>query len=136
MKLNEIAVDVEREEEGDWTDIPTLPGIRVKIRSIHSAAHRRLQSKLMRRVTRATVRGADVDIDEIDRINTRCLLEAVLLDWEGITDDKGKPVPYSREMAETLLTDRKYRKFRDGVAWAAQEVGDQDLAALEAAAKN
>lgn len=140
MKLSEIAVDVAKEEAGDWVDIPDLPGVSVKVRSIHNADYRRLSAKLLgklrRRLGGRELMASGIPVEEADRITARCLLETVLLDWKGITDDNGKALPFGRDTAKSLLFDRQYRVFQDAVAWAAALVGQRDLEAEEEAVKN
>jgi hypothetical protein len=68
--------------------------------------------------------GGRLDPDEQDRIISSCLLSACLLDWDGLEDDDGKPLPYSKAMAQKLLTEPQYRRFRDSVVWAASIVAE------------
>lgn len=85
MKLSEIAVDIAKEEAGDWVDIPDLQGVSVKVRSIHNADYRRLSAKLLgklrRRLGGRELMASGLPVEEADRITARCLLETVLLDW-------------------------------------------------------
>jgi hypothetical protein len=39
----------------------------------------------------------------------------VMLGWKNLTDDHGKEIPYSEEMAFELLTDPRWRKIRNRV---------------------
>jgi hypothetical protein len=49
------------------------------------------------------------------------LLETVVIDVEGLTEDDDKtPVKYSRELGQQLLLDPDYRVFRAGAAYAAR----------------
>lgn len=38
-------------------------------------------------------------------INLKALARAILLDWEGVVGEDGKPVPYSEELGATALAD-------------------------------
>lgn len=119
MRLSDIKVDSKAIEQGEWIDeIPDLPGLRLKVRGTGNADFRRQQSKLGRR-------------DDIDRVMTQLLVDTVLIDWDGLTDDAGVPIPYSRDAAQQFLFDPDLRLLRDGVAWAANALSvrrktDQD----------
>lgn len=137
MKLNDLTVDPVKVEDGDWvSDIPNLEGVRLKVRGLGNAKFRKLQARLFDAVPRAKRVGGRLDPDEGDRIAGICMRETVLIDWDGITDDDGLTIPYSKDLAGTLLSDPAYRPFRDGVAWAAGVVGEQNTAADEDDAKN
>lgn len=125
MKMSDMALDPVRLEEGAWIDdIPEMEGLRLKVRGSNNADWRRLQSRLIEAVPRKKRIGGRLDPDEQDRIMSSCLLNCCLLDWDGLEDDDGKPLPYNKQMAQKLLTDPQYRRFRDGVVWAASIVGD------------
>lgn len=125
MKLNDVAIDVDRSENGAWVgDISEMEGVRVKVRSSNNAEWRRMMSKLIDAVPRKKRLGGRLDPDEQDRIMSSCLLTCCLLDWDGLEDEHGQPIPYSKEMAKTMLTDPQYRRFRDAVVWAASIVAE------------
>jgi hypothetical protein len=125
MKMSELAVDADRQENGAWVDdIPEVQGLRLKVRGSNNVDWRRLQAKLMDAVPRKKKLGGRLDPDEQDRIISSCLLSACLLDWDGLEDDDGKPLPYSKAMAQKLLTEPQYRRFRDSVVWAASIVAE------------
>lgn len=137
MKLAELAVDVNRAENGAWVnDVPDLPGLRLKVRASNNADWRRLQMMLFDKLPRKKKLSGRVDPDETDRIITQCLIDACLLDWDGLEDDDGKAIPYSKQMAEKLLMEPEYRRFRDAVAWAANVVTDRTDADQKDAAGN
>jgi hypothetical protein len=126
MKLSDIALDSERQEKGAWVDeIPELEGLKLLVRGVNNVDWRRLQVKLMEAIPRKKRLSGRIDTDEQDRIQSTCLLNACLLDWDGLEDDDGKPIPYEKDMARKLLFEPEYRKFRDGVVWAAYIVAEQ-----------
>jgi hypothetical protein len=126
MKLNDLKIDVSRFEEGAWIDnIPEMGDLRLKVRGINNSDYRRLQQKLFEAVPRAKRPGGRIDPDEQDRITTSCLLSACLLDWDGVEDDDGNALPYSKPAATKLLNDPALRRFRESVIWAATVVGEQ-----------
>jgi hypothetical protein len=123
MKLSDLALDPERQEKGAWVDdIPEMEGLRLLVRGTMNADWRRLQSKLLEAIPRKKRAGGRLDVDDTDRITQTLLLNACLLDWEGLEDDDGKPIPYNKDMARKLLFEPEYRAFRDGVVYAANIV--------------
>jgi hypothetical protein len=126
VKLGEIAIDADRAEQGAWVDdIPEVEGLRLKVRGTNNADWRRLQARLLDAVPRKKRLGGRLDPDEQDRIMSSCLLNACLLDWDGLEDDDGKPIAYSKEWAQKLLNEPEYRRFRDSVVWAASVVAER-----------
>lgn len=125
MKLNELAVDPERQEKGAWVDdIPECGALRLKVRGSQNADWRRMQAKLVDAIPRQKKLGGRIDPDEQDRLITSLLLNTCLLDWEGLDDEQGNPVPYDKDTARMLLTEPMYRRFREGVQWAANIVAE------------
>jgi len=132
MKLADIEQNPIAIEQGDWVDnLPEMGNLRVKVRGVNNSDWRRLWAKLVDAVPRNKREGNKPSTDELDRINTICLRDCSLIDWDGLDDG-----PYSKEMANTLLTDPKYRAFRDAVFWAATKVGETVAANADIAAKN
>lgn len=128
MNLDDIAIDPDKLEQGDWVgDIPGMGTLRLKVRGINNADYRALQNRLLDAVPRAKRIRGQIDQKELARIATECLIETVLLDWEGLGIN-GEPAPYSKAKARELLTNPRWVRFRDAVAWAAGVVGD-DVAA-------
>jgi hypothetical protein len=130
MKIGDIAVDADRLENGAWVDdVPEMPGLRLKVRGSFNADWRKLQQKLLDNIPRKKRMGGRTDLDEQEAIMTKCLLNCCLLDWEGLEDESGKAIPYSKEFAQKLLSEPQYRRFRESVAWAANmvaEIKDED----------
>jgi hypothetical protein len=126
MKLTELTVDPDRAENGAWVDdIPEMEGLRLKVRGNMNTDWRRLQAKLLDAVPRKKRLGGRIDTDEMEKIISSCLLNACLLDWEGLEDENGQPIPYSKQFAQKLLTEPEFRRFRDGVSWASQIVAEK-----------
>lgn len=137
MKLGDLTVDVAKAEQGGWVDnIPELEGLRLKVRSANNKDWRKLMGRLIDAVPRRKRVGGRLDPAEQDRITSICLRDACLLDWGGLEGDDGKPLAYTKELAEKFLTDPQYGKFRDGVLWAASVVAEQQTADTEDDVKN
>jgi len=137
MKLNDQTIDPIKLEEGDWVEnIPEMGDLRLKVRGIRNKSWQSMQRTLTDAVPKKRRVGNVLAQGEQDRITSSLLLNTCLLDWSGLEDDDGKPIPYSKEMAGKLLTEPQYRNFRDAVIWAATVVAEQGEATIEDAAKN
>lgn len=131
MKISSVKVDLNKIEQGEWVDnIPELTGVRLKVRGANNKDWRRLQQTMIAAVPRRKRVNGNISPDEIDRINAILLRDAGIVDWEGIEDDAGDPIPYSKEKSNEYLTDPEFVVFRDGALWACQVVGtavDEDI---------
>jgi hypothetical protein len=137
MKLKDVAVDSGRAEEGAWVDnIPDMEGLRLKVRGSNNKDWRKLQQKLIQAIPRKRRMSGQLEPEDSDDITTKCLLNTSLLDWDGLDDDDGNPLPYSRETANKLMTDPDYRRFRESVSWAANWVAEQSKEDVEEDAGN
>lgn len=137
MKLSSLKVDAAAIEDGEWIgNIPEMGDLEVRVRGLNNAKYRRLQTKLIDAVPRAKRQGGRMDPDEQDRITAICLRETVLLDWRGLEGEAGEPVAYSKDLAGDLLSKPEFRRFREGVIWAASQVGEERAATDEEDAGN
>jgi len=137
MKLSSFKRDTVRIEQGEWIgDLPGMGDLQVKVRGLNNADFRLLQAKLIQAIPPKRRRRGFIHPDDMDRIMGRCLLETVLLDWKGITDEVGKEVPYIRELAEEILTSGNYPEIRVAIEQAALLVGEDQSDADEELAKN
>ena len=131
MRLDDISINPESLEEGRWYDLPG--GGRIKVGSIQSRRYQNALTRLMKpylRLQRAGSLGPDIR----DKVTGQALAE-IIFDWEGI-EENGSVVPFSRETARRLLTDRRYLKFMDLVATLAAEDVEDDEDALQDAEGN
>jgi hypothetical protein len=137
MKLSAIKVNSALAEQGSWVDgIPDLPGIRIKARGANNSDYRVLEAKLIREIPRADRLEGLKPADQ-DRIMGTLLLETVVIDVEGLTEDDGEtPIAYNREVGQKLLLDPDFRVFRAGAAYAGAIVADRRAADQEIEAKN
>ncbi|MHC2016309.1 hypothetical protein [Methylobacterium sp. CM6247] len=136
MKLSALKTDSAKLEQGQWVkDLPDMDGLELKVRGLGNTEYRRLQDKKVEAVPRAKkIRGLDNETQ--DRIISECLHEAVLEDWRGLTGDDGQPVPFSSDLALTLLTDPDYARFRSAVLQAASIVTNEAALSVEDAEGN
>lgn len=126
MKISAIKIDSALAEQGDWVaNIPDLPGIRIKARGTNNNDYRVLEGKLVREIPRAQ-RAEGVSPQDQDRIAGMLLLETVVLDVEGLTeDDEATPVKYTRELGAKLLLDPDFKVFQAGAAYAGSIVAQR-----------
>lgn len=142
MKLSDIKRNPDAIEQGEWvgekygTAIPDMGELCLKVRGLDNADAQRLQATLARAIPRARRFGGRIDPADSDKIMARCLLDCCLIDWDGVEDADGKPVPYSKEQAAELLLKPEWKAFREAVAWAASLVGQHVAADNTADAKN
>ena len=137
MKLSAIKVDSALAEQGDWVDgIPDLPGIRIKARGTNNVDYRILEGKMVREIPRAE-RAEGVSPADQDRIAGKLLLETVVLDVEGLTEDDGMtPIKYTKELGAKLLLDPDFKVFQAGAAYAGSIVAQRRKAAEVIEVKN
>lgn len=135
MKLEKI--DLEKLEQGAWIgDLPEMGPLRLKTRGSNNRDWRKLQAKLIAAVPRQK-RVGSLDPDEFDRITAILLRDTALLDWDGLEDPEGNPLPYSKEQAFEFLTNPAYgRKFLVAAVQAADTVADIREEDAEQDAKN
>lgn len=137
MKLSDVKIDPIRLEQGAWVDnIPELEGLSLKVRGANNKDWRKLQTRLINAVPRKKRVGGQLDPDDQDRIMSIVLRDTCLLDWKGLDDEAGKPIAFTKELANSYLTDPQYGKFREGVAWAANVVAEQQDAEIAGDVKN
>lgn len=137
MKLSATKVDSALAEQGDWVNsIPNLPGIRIKARGTNNNDYRILEGKLVREIPLAD-RVEGVSPMDQDRIAGTLLLETVVIDIDGITeDDETTPVKYTRELGRQLLTDPDYKVWQAGAAYAGSVVAQRRKKVETTEAKN
>lgn len=133
MKLSHIKIDAAKLEQGDWVgDIPGLGDIRLHVRGLGNEDYRRRQSEL----SAALPRHLRKEPAEQDKIANTLIVETILVGWDKIEDDKGKPLAFTRENALAILEDPDMRAFGDGVIWAASTVAERRKADLDGDAGN
>lgn len=120
MKLSSLKVESARIDAGVWVgDIPDMGDLRLKVRASDSVTVRSLAARLYRAVSRDDKdAGGSIKAEAADRIGGEVLARAVLLDWDGLTDDAGAPIPYALAAAHAMLIDPDFRAFRAAVEWA------------------
>lgn len=136
MQINSLKRDTAAIEAGQWvSNIPDFGDVVLKVRGLSSAAYERAVAKLSRAVPKAErEEDGSLSLDASYSVIGTALAEAVLLDWEHI-EDGDAAIAYDPDLAKRWLTDRDYRQFAAGVAYAAREV-DAGRVSTEDLAKN
>lgn len=135
MKFSSLKADLQREQEGDWVEIPDLLGVSLKVRSLHTTAYGMARSLLTQKLARKYGRKA-IPPEVISKEYGKLYAEHILLDWKGLDDDDGQPLPYDKEVAIEYLTNPAFRTLVAAVEWAAGQLAELDLDADEDDAKN
>ncbi|WP_223967770.1 hypothetical protein [Bradyrhizobium sp. RD5-C2] len=132
-----MKVDSALIEQGDWVDnIPNLPGIRIKARGTNNKDYRALEGKLVRQIPTGD-RAEGLSPEDQDRIAGTLLLETVVMDVDGLTEDDGKtPMKYTRELGEQILLDPDFRTFQAGAAYAGGVIAQRRKPVQETETKN
>lgn len=137
MKLSELKIDAAKGEAGAWVrDLADMGDVAFRVRGMNNSDWQKLSLKLFNAVPRSKKINGKLDPDEAERIVNECLVETSLLDWSGILDDDGKPVPFSKELARKLIFDPDFSQFRNAVLDAAGRVSKEGVETLEAASGN
>lgn len=106
------AIDISKEEAGVWHDFNGDIKLRI----------RRLSSKLSQDARREAekpyaaqlrAKGTDEEKQKIyDAILAQQLARGVIADWEGVTDEDGKEIPYSGDIAADIISGPEMKDFR------------------------
>jgi len=136
MKLSDHKIDLKKRDEGAWVkDIPDFMDLELKVRGSGNKDWARMEAKLIGAVPRQR-RANGLEPEDRLRINSILVRETSLLDWRGIENGTGEPLPYSKEAATKYLTDPEYEAFVWACVWAANVVAQQGQDEIEQDAKN
>ena len=108
----------------EWKDTE-LGDIRVLVSGLKTVEFRRKLEMLLTQpaVAKQIRSGGKREAEVRDQAFNKSLADTVLRDWENLTDDDDKPIPYEHITALQLITDSL--SFRDAVVSAANEI-DQE----------
>jgi hypothetical protein len=105
-----FATDQDKEESGVWVDFGE--GIKVKVRRLKSRASQDARKELDKPFANEIRRGK-LSTDVAEDLLIKQIAWGVIADWQGVDDENGTPLPYSREAAYQIL--KKLPDFRDEV---------------------
>lgn len=134
MDLRSFETDATKSEKGVWVSIGEDGAALLLAKLPNPAFDKRMEA--LRKPYRGLIRtGGSIPEDKAQEITARAISETVLLGWRGLTNG-GEPMEYSREMAYSLLNDRKMRDFANLVVELAREKALFAPDDIEADAKN
>lgn len=134
MDISALSQSIEL-NDGEWVDdIPTLEGVRLKVRSVHYKPAKVAISGTARRNGKKL--RTDEGLVSYQVQIGKPLAEHILVDWdlskaEGFTalTKDGKPLPFSKENALMVLTVDDALgigdAYRAGVEWASDRVAER-----------
>jgi hypothetical protein len=118
MDLNIFKTDEQKSDEGVWCPVDVKTDI--KIGRYGNRTFQRALKREMQPYKRLIDRDA-LDDETADKVLVNAIAEGLLLDWRGMTRD-GEPLPYSREAAIEILSNKQFRDFRQLVVELAQDM--------------
>lgn len=109
------ATDADAAENGTWIilrpETSTDPAMSVKLRSAGSKRVRTEEQKLDRKYRVQIMAGNGfLDPDSQDERDVLLISRAILVDWKGMPDDTGKPLPFTPQVVQDTL--RAYPQLR------------------------
>jgi hypothetical protein len=107
MRLSDFKTDLKAEEEGVW--VPYGGGFEVKLGRIGNRRFKEFMMKKGKPHMRKLSSGS-MDLDIADTLMRDAIAETILLDWKGLLDDDGKPIPFSKEEAKKALAIEDFYK--------------------------
>lgn len=111
MDLNKIALDDKKVEEGIWVEVDDTTSL--LIARIGNKRFNEIMTREQKPLRRA-IRNGTVPDSVQEKILVKALAGAVLLDWKGLTID-GVEVEYSKQKCIEILSDKRYKDFREFV---------------------
>lgn len=140
MLLSSVAVDPVAVEDGDWVkDIPEMGDLELRVRGQNSSAWVERRQKLINALPRNLKNRTDLPAVVSERITDTLLIDVGILDWKNMAPgfEYGRePKPYSKELAEKLIKDKRFFLFRMAALFATARVGEAAYEADEELAGN
>jgi len=118
MKLTKFKQNLVKAEDGATIDMGD--GLKVTVARIGSKRYQDVIKKLTapyQRQIRNKTLGDDVYEDLLDK----ALVDGALIKWEGLEDDNGVNIPFSREKALELFKNPEYKDFKEAISDLANE---------------
>lgn len=129
VKLKSLRVDPAAEAEGVFLEY--VPGLRLRIASTATRRFRDAMEAAMlpyRDLIRADQGKDKAERKFTDQMRTDLLREVVaehvLVGWEGLEDDEGEAVPYSKAAALALLSDPGMHRL---LSWIEAAAANEDV---------
>ena len=134
MKISDLAINPAVIENGTWVkDIPGLGDIELNVRGSDCVAFTTMRANEFAKVPQHKRVNGRIPPEIVAEITDRCLAETVLRGWRKMLDDQDQPITFTKAQALAYLTDPQYRRFREGVIWAADHVSAESTSLTEEA---
>lgn len=116
----------------EWFDCPEVgfdedsgKAVRLRVRSSFYPPFRLELQQTMMRLRRQYPGEEPIPPRIVDRENGRLYAKHLLVDWENVDDDGGKPLPFDAAIAAELAMDAEHARFRDAIFDCARIVGQR-----------
>jgi len=131
MKFSDFDVDQSKCDDG--VEVPLGSGTTIRVGRWQGPKHQEA-IQLRGAPYFAASGGSRLPKDVSEKVSIESMADAVLIGWDGFSDEDGKPLPYSREEAIRVLT--RYPEFRNEVVAAANNRSNFKAQATAVAAGN
>lgn len=133
--FNRYGTDPSLEEEGVKVDFGD--GLKIQVRRLNSKHSRETRRKLEKPYT-AQFRNRDMPDSLQEQLLNKQIAESIVVNWEGVPDpDKpDKELQCTPENVLKMVSDPRFKDFRDDILTAALERTTFEKTAREDAAKN
>jgi len=108
LELSSLFTDPEKENAGVW--VTYASGFEVKIARLNSKKYKEFMLRIGKDRARS-FENKTMDPDEADNIMREAIANTILLDWRNMYD-KGKPVPFSKELALEIM-EKSYDFYKE-----------------------
>ena len=121
--------------QGVWVPDPSDPdGFAVCVRSRNCADFQRAYNAALINAKKV-FKAEATDPVVLDRLDRDLIADHCLVNWEHLTSGDVE-VPFSKELAKTLMTERRYEPFQDFVRHAVSRIDDHEREAIESIEEN
>lgn len=110
----QFQTDEQAEVEGVW--IPLDATAKIKVARLGNARHQAATKRLLAPYVTAGMRVTDIPDDQYNDVSREAMAEAILLDWDGIVNDRNEPVPYSKAEGLAALKMKDFYKLVERLA--------------------
>lgn len=111
MKLSKFKTDLNAAKNGVKVQLDDDSSVTIARAGEANPEYSKTLRELMKPYQTQARAGSLPDAVFEDIIN-KCYAECILLGWEGLEDDQGNTIPYSKDKAFEILSDKAYVEFR------------------------
>lgn len=134
MRLSQLATEESLERDGVWFHYGD--GFRLRVGRLGSDSYISEFERIKKQYLHRLDRNGELPADLISPVLGLAAARRLVTDWEGLEDDQGEAVEYSKETAESILTDPRYRDLLLQILTFANNADNFRRMELEESAKN